>query len=56
MSELIIAEMSTVNVTVPEDLFEAARWPLRLKAQIKVLQKEETSLKGELLESLRAAG
>ena len=39
-----------------EDLLESARRLLRLKAQIKTLQKEETALKGELLQDLKAAG
>lgn len=42
--------------TLPEDLLETARRLLRLKAQIKVLQKEETALKGELLQDLKATG
>lgn len=40
----------------PEDLLEDARRLLRLKAQIKALQKEETSLKADLLLELKAAG
>lgn len=40
----------------PEDLLDAARRLLRLKAQIKILQKEETTLKGELLQDLKATG
>ncbi|MDE1882003.1 MAG: hypothetical protein KGI89_15825 [Euryarchaeota archaeon] len=39
-----------------EDLHETARRLLRLKAQIKSLQNEETALKGELLQDLRATG
>ena len=39
-----------------EDLLETARRLLRLKAQIKALQKEETALKGELLLDLKATG
>ena len=40
----------------PQDLLENARRLLRLKAQIKALQKEETTLKGEVLQDLKAAG
>jgi hypothetical protein len=40
----------------PEDLLETARRLLRLKTQIKTLQKEETALKGELLLDLKASG
>ncbi len=39
-----------------DDLLESARRLLRLKAQIKALQKEETSLKADLLLELKAAG
>ena len=56
MSEPTIAQLSVENVTVPEDLLESARRLLRLKAQIKTLQKEETALKGDLLQELKAAG
>ncbi len=42
--------------TQPEDLLESARRLLRLKAQIKALQKEETALKGDLLIDFKAAG
>ena len=40
----------------PEDILETARRLLRLKAQIRALQKEEAALKGELLLDLKAAG
>ncbi len=39
-----------------ENLLDTARRPLRVKAQIKSLQKEEATLKGELLMDLKAAG
>ena len=50
-------ESAAAPTLVPgEDLHETARRLLRLKAQIKSLQKEETALKGELLQDLKAAG
>ena len=39
-----------------EDLLGSARRLLRLKAQIKTLQKEETALKADLLLEFKAAG
>ncbi len=51
-------ESATTPLTgVPaDDLLESARRLLRLKAQIRTLQKEETALKGELLVNLKATG
>lgn len=52
--------MESATTSLPaaptDDLLESARRLLRLKAQIKALQKEETALKGELLQDLKASG
>ena len=53
---MMAASVDSTPVPTGDDLHETARRLLRLKAQIKALQKEETALKGKLLEALKAAG
>ena len=52
--------MESSTATEPEatgeDMVETARRLLHLKAQIKALQKEETALKGELLQDFKSTG